>query len=137
MKEIKFELDKYPVAIKTLIKPEKITEKCDVTKIMIREEERIKQKIGQNEWIVALDSCGKQMSSEKFADFFQLKMAQGFKNITFIIGGPLGLSDAFFQGINERLCLSKMTFTHEMARLILLEQIYRAFTIIRGEKYHK
>ena len=120
-----------------VVKPEKIPDKCDETRFKASEEERIKQRIGQNEWVVVLDSRGKQMSSEKFAEFFQLKMMQGIKNMTFIIGGPLGLSDAFVQQANQSLGLSKMTFTHEMVRLILLEQIYRAFTIIKGEKYHK
>ncbi len=97
----------------------------------------IREKIQGNEFIVALERKGRQMGSEKLAAFFHRKMLHSIGTITFVIGGPSGLSDDFLQQSDMLLSLSKMTFPHEMTRVILLEQIYRAFTILRGEKYHK
>jgi len=77
------------------------------------------------------------MDSEELAEFLQKKMNEGTSHIDFIIGGALGLAPVILKSANQGLSLSQMTFTHEMSRLILLEQLYRAFTILRGEKYHK
>ena len=119
------------------VRPEEISPKSNETKIKTIEGQRIKEKIEAGEWIIVLDRRGEALSSEQLADFFLKKMHAGVKCITFVIGGTLGLSEELFQMANEKLSLSQMTFTHEMTRLILLEQIYRAFTIIKGEKYHK
>ena len=102
-----------------------------------KEGERILQKCDANEWTVVLDCDGQQMSSEKFASFLQQRMNNGITTMTFIIGGTLGLAPNVLQRANIVLSLSRMTFTHEMMRLFLFEQIYRAFTILKGEKYHK
>ncbi|MBD3287315.1 23S rRNA (pseudouridine(1915)-N(3))-methyltransferase RlmH [candidate division KSB1 bacterium] len=101
------------------------------------EGERILKKCDGNEWIVVLDSHGQQMSSEKFASFIRQRMNNGITTMTFIIGGTLGFAQNVLQRANIVLSLSCMTFTHEMTRLFLYEQIYRAFTILKGEKYHK
>ena len=87
--------------------------------------------------IVALDGGGKQMNSEGFADFFSRLEMGGRKQVSFVIGGPTGHSQAVLDRADMCLSFSKMTFTHDMVRLFLLEQIYRAYTIKAGEKYHK
>lgn len=94
------------------------------------------QKIG-SDFVVALDKRGRQMPSERFAEFLQQHMNRGTRKITFVIGGPLGLADEVLERAEIVLSLSEMTFLHEMSRIILLEQIYRAFTILKGAKYHK
>lgn len=106
-------------------------------KVRQTEANEISSRINPGEFVVALDRCGKEMSSESFAEFLSVKMLRRMTKITFVVGGPLGLLDAFFQQADFVLSFSKMTFPHELAKVFLLEQIYRAFTIINGEKYHK
>jgi 23S rRNA (pseudouridine1915-N3)-methyltransferase len=86
---------------------------------------------------VVLDARGRQFSSEEMADLIDRWEQQGVKQVSFLIGGPSGLSTAVVREADLLLSLSKMTFTHDMTRLFLLEQLYRAFTIKAGEKYHK
>ena len=86
---------------------------------------------------VVLDSRGRQFTSEKMADLLERWEQQGIKQVSFLIGGALGLSAEVVQEADLLFSLSKMTFTHDMTRLILMEQLYRAFTIKAGEKYHK
>ena len=97
----------------------------------------IKKKIEAGEFVIALDQRGKTLSSEELAEFLQDKTVQGRSRFCFIIGGPLGLSPEICQQADLVLALSKMTLPHELAKIVLLEQIYRAFTIMHGEKYHK
>lgn len=97
----------------------------------------ISAKINAGEFVVALDRQGKQMSSERFAKFLNDKMLEGNNKITFVIGGPLGLSEHLQQESDLTLSISLMTLPHELSKVILLEQIYRAFSILKGEKYHK
>ena len=87
--------------------------------------------------LVILDERGKQLSSVEFARWFEEEMQRGTRSIVFAIGGPDGLDEAGNEGAHLRLSLGKMTWTHEMCRVLLLEQIYRAFTIIRKIPYHK
>ncbi len=87
--------------------------------------------------IVALDGGGKQMTSEGFADFFSRMEMDGRRQVSFLIGGPTGHSQEVLDRADLCLSFSRMTFTHDMVRLFLLEQIYRAYTIKGGEKYHK
>lgn len=87
--------------------------------------------------IVALDPLGRQFTSEEFADRISTWEGQSVKGVSYLIGGPLGLSDEVRNRADLLLSLSKMTFTHDMARLLLVEQLYRAYTIKNGEKYHK
>ncbi len=86
---------------------------------------------------IALDSKGKQYTSEEFASLITKWQQRGLSKVSIMVGGPLGLSANVIKESDELLSLSKMTFTHDMVRLFLLEQIYRAFTIKAGEKYHK
>jgi len=85
---------------------------------------------------VLLDVSGKTTNSEEFSQFVQQCMNRGTKNLGFVTGGPFGFSDEVYRSVSERFSLSSMTFSHQMIRLIFLEQLYRAFTIIRGEPYH-
>ena len=89
-----------------------------------------------DDFLIALDKRGKQMSSEEVATFIQNKSNQRIKKIVFLIGGAYGLSEAVLKRANHVWGLSKMVFPHQLVRLILAEQIYRACTIIRNEKYH-
>jgi len=83
---------------------------------------------------VALDEHGKEMTSLEFSEFIKNNFN---KNLCFIVGGPDGLDKSILEGVDHTLALSRMTFTHEMARLLLVEQLYRAFSIIDGKKYHR
>ncbi len=85
---------------------------------------------------ILLDVTGRQMNSESFAKLLQQYMNMGTRNLAFIAGGPYGFSDEVYQKVGERISLSAMTFSHQMVRLIFMEQLYRAFTIIKGEPYH-
>jgi 23S rRNA (pseudouridine1915-N3)-methyltransferase len=85
---------------------------------------------------VLLDVCGKQLDSDGFSQFIQQNLNRGIKNLGFIIGGPYGFSGEIYKTVTERISLSTMTFSHQMIRLIFMEQLYRAFTILRGEPYH-
>jgi 23S rRNA (pseudouridine1915-N3)-methyltransferase len=76
------------------------------------------------------------MSSEELAAWLQKKMNSGIKTLSFLVGGSYGVTPELRQRANETLAFSRMTFTHDMIRLIIAEQVYRSFTIIRGEKYH-
>jgi 23S rRNA (pseudouridine1915-N3)-methyltransferase len=90
----------------------------------------------KDDYLVALDEHGKEMASDKLADFLQSRANESLKTIVFVIGGAFGLDDAVLQKANYKLSLSKLTFPHQLCRLILAEQVYRACTIIRNEKYH-
>ena len=90
----------------------------------------------KDDFLVALDEHGKEMSSERLADFLQSRANESVKTMVFVIGGAFGLDDAVLQKANYKLSLSKLTFAHQLARLILAEQVYRACTIMRNEKYH-
>ena len=100
-----------------------------------REGDLILQKLQSSDTVVLLDEHGKELRSIEFADWLQRKQ-NTTRRLIFIIGGPYGFSKAVYERANERLSLSKMTFSHQMVRLIFCEQIYRACTIIRGEPYH-
>jgi 23S rRNA (pseudouridine1915-N3)-methyltransferase len=104
---------------------------------MEREGERIRGTIPPGSYVIALDISGTHWSSVELADFFKKQELAGRNQITFIIGGDLGLSAGVLSRSDMRLSLSKMTFTHPTARLLLLEQVYRACRINSGEPYHK
>lgn len=96
----------------------------------------ILDKIEPGGWIILLDEKGKEYSSEKFADKLQHLFHLSYKHITFVIGGAFGFSEEVYSMANEKMALSQMTFSHQMVRMIFLEQVYRAFTIIKNEPYH-
>jgi 23S rRNA (pseudouridine1915-N3)-methyltransferase len=102
-----------------------------------KEGERILAALPERSFVIALDVKGQAWSSEELAATFGERELSGQNQITFVIGGDLGLSPAVLARSSLRLSLSRMTFTHPMARLLLLEQVYRAFRILRGEPYHK
>lgn len=101
------------------------------------EGKRVLKLLKENEYLIGLDLGKKELNSVEFADFLEKKIIQGGSNISFVIGGSYGLSDELKRRCNDSISLSKMTFLHQMTRLILLEQIYRAFKINRNETYHK
>lgn len=100
------------------------------------EADRILSKMPAGYRIVALDRLGKEMSSEELAAYIEGQMTSGASRFAFILGGPLGLADEVLARADLRLSLSKLTFPHQLARVLLLEQLYRCFKIIRKEPYH-
>ncbi len=101
-----------------------------------KEGELILKKMQPSDVVILLDEKGKQFSSVEFSKYLQKKMNSGIKQLVFVIGGPYGFSDKIYQKANEKISLSKMTFSHQMVRIFVVEQIYRAFTILRNEPYH-
>ncbi|TAI49120.1 23S rRNA (pseudouridine(1915)-N(3))-methyltransferase RlmH [Flagellimonas allohymeniacidonis] len=101
-----------------------------------KEGELILSHIQSSDHVLLIDERGKQFSSLSFSDFLQKKMNGGLKQLVFVIGGPYGFSDAVYARSNGKVSLSSMTFSHQMVRLFALEQLYRAFTILRNEPYH-
>lgn len=100
------------------------------------EGELILKHINTSDFVVLLDERGKQYTSIQFSEFLSKKMVSGLKQLVFIIGGPYGFSDEVYKKAQAQMSLSKMTFSHQMVRLFFVEQVYRAFTIIRNEPYH-
>jgi 23S rRNA (pseudouridine1915-N3)-methyltransferase len=101
-----------------------------------QEAQKIESLIDKHSKIILLDENGRTFSSRSFASFIENEGMQGNSNLTFVIGGPYGFSDSLKAKAHLLISLSKMTFTHQMVRLIFSEQLYRAFSIIRGEPYH-
>jgi 23S rRNA (pseudouridine1915-N3)-methyltransferase len=101
-----------------------------------KEGETILEWLSKDDYLVALDGKGKQLTSEGLADFIQAKANESIKNIIFLIGGAYGIDDAVLKRANYKWSLSELTFPHQLVRLILAEQVYRACTIMRNEKYH-
>ena len=96
----------------------------------------ILKKLNNTDILVLFDENGKQLSSVEFSNFLQKKMNSGLKQLVMVIGGPYGFSDAIYAKAQGRISLSKMTFSHQMVRLFIVEQLYRAFTILKNEPYH-
>ena len=109
---------------------------ADIEKAKNEEGDRV-LKLVRNEYLIGLDLNKKEPTSEEFASFLQDKLVEGGSNVSFVIGGSYGLSEALKERCNSSISLSKLTFLHQMTRLILLEQIYRAFKIMNNETYHK
>jgi len=101
-----------------------------------REGEMILKEIKTIDQLILLDEKGKEFRSIEFSKFLQKKMNSGIKELVFVIGGPYGFSDKVYQRANGKVSFSKMTFSHQMIRLFVAEQIYRAFTILKNEPYH-
>ena len=116
--------------------PENIPE-ADKQNLLAREGERILSAVPENSFLITLEIGGKSLSSEKLAERINSLMIGGNPDICFVIGGSLGLSGSVTGKSRLRLSLSRMTFPHQLTRVILLEQIYRSFRIIRKEPYHK
>jgi len=118
-------------------KAPEILSELEMVQVKQKEGERILAKISQDTYVIALAIQGKLASSEELADSLDKLATYGKSKIAFVIGGSLGLSDEVIKRSNEQLSFSRMTFPHQLMRLILVEQVYRAFRINRGEPYHK
>ncbi|WP_026568081.1 23S rRNA (pseudouridine(1915)-N(3))-methyltransferase RlmH [Bacillus sp. UNC41MFS5] len=118
-------------------KAPEILSELEMVQVKQKEGERILAKISQDTYVIALAIQGKLGSSEELADSLDKLATYGKSKIAFVIGGSLGLSEEVIKRSNEQLSFSRMTFPHQLMRLILVEQIYRAFRINRGEPYHK
>ncbi len=101
-----------------------------------KEGDLILSKISPADWVVLLDEKGKEFTSVGFAGQLQKHMNSGLKNLVFVIGGPYGFSDAVYQRANQKIALSQMTFSHQLVRVIFLEQLYRGLAIIHNHPYH-
>ena len=101
-----------------------------------KEGEAILKKINPTDVLILLDENGKQYTSIEFSNFLQKKMNAGIKQLVFVIGGPYGFSSSIYEKAQGKISLSKMTFSHQMIRLFIVEQMYRAFTILKNEPYH-
>ncbi len=121
----------------TVVPEERIAAQGKREFILRQEARRIREKLPDPAFQIALDEGGKRVSSPEFALLLEKWNAAGVRDLTFILGGPYGLEGPLKKGADFLLSLSSLTLTHGMARMILLEQIYRAFTIIRKEPYHK
>ncbi|RXJ50163.1 23S rRNA (pseudouridine(1915)-N(3))-methyltransferase RlmH [Gelidibacter gilvus] len=116
----------------------------DLKKVKNLSEEQQKQKEGElilaklsnTDMLILLDENGKQFDSVAFSDYLQKHMNSGIKQLVFLIGGPYGFSQDVYTKAHGKISLSKMTFSHQMIRLFMIEQLYRAFTILRNEPYH-
>ncbi len=116
----------------------------DLKKVKNLSEEQQKQKEGElilsaltaNDVLILLDENGKQLDSIAFSNYLQKHMNSGIKQLVFVIGGPFGFSDDVYKQAMGKLSLSKMTFSHQMVRLFIIEQLYRGFTILKNEPYH-
>ena len=100
------------------------------------EGEMILRLISDGDWLVLMDERGRQFTSMEYADWLQKRMLSGVKRLAIVIGGPYGFSDEVYKRANEKISLSKMTFSHQIVRAIFAEQLYRAFTILNNEPYH-
>ena len=101
-----------------------------------KEAELILKRVSPADFVILLDENGAELSSSKFAAYIDKKAISSVTNLVFIVGGPYGFDEAVYQRANDKLSLSRMTFSHQMVRLFFVEQLYRAFTIIKGEPYH-
>ena len=107
-----------------------------IKELVNKEGNLILSKLETTDDVVLLDDKGKQYSSMEFSNFISNKIMSRSKTLVFVVGGAYGFSDDVYNRANSNLSLSKMTFSHQMVRLIFKEQLYRAFTILKGEKYH-
>lgn len=109
----------------------------DEKRIIAAESVKLLGAIEKDDFVVLLDERGRELSSPQLAEFINARQQDGIKRLAFVIGGFAGVSDELRQRANLQLSLSRMTLTHELARVVLTEQIYRAFTILAGLPYHK
>lgn len=120
----------------TFIEPKIKKTKLDSGGLKALEGRHILDQISDSSFFILLDERGKEYSSIQFSQFIQKRLNAAPKEIVFCIGGAYGFSDEVYSRANAKLALSQMTLTHQMVRLLAVEQIYRAFTILKGEKYH-
>lgn len=116
--------------------PEQLSD-AEMEIVKKKEAERILAKIGQDTYVIALAINGKQKTSEQMAKDIESLMTYGRSKVAFVIGGSLGLHDDVLKRADEQQSFGKMTLPHQLMKLVLIEQIYRSFRIIKGEPYHK
>jgi 23S rRNA (pseudouridine1915-N3)-methyltransferase len=114
----------------------KNAKKLDVNQLKVAEGQLLLSSISDSDFVVLLDEKGKTFTSRQFSQRLQKHMNAGRKRVVYVIGGAYGFSDQVYERANGKLALSAMTFSHQMVRLIAIEQLYRAFTILNGEPYH-
>ena len=114
----------------------KDTQSLSRDQIREREGELIISLIQDGDWVVLLDERGREMRSIEMAQWMEKKLSSSCRRLVFVIGGPYGFSRSVYEMAGEKLSLSKMTFSHQMVRIIFMEQLYRSMTILRGENYH-
>lgn len=125
---VRFDLDIIPDLKNTKALSEKVQKE--------KEGELVLKKIQTSDELILLDERGKSFSSVEFSEFLQKKMNSGLRQLVFVIGGPYGFSEALYSRSNGKISISKMTFSHQMIRPFFVEQLYRAFTILKNEPYH-
>jgi 23S rRNA (pseudouridine1915-N3)-methyltransferase len=118
------------------LKAEKIQDLKDAPSIRKKEAERIFKAVPAGAYLVSLDERGEGFTSHEFAALLNHTLESGVREMNFVIGGAMGLDEEVVARSHKTIALSRWTFTHDMARLVLLEQLYRAFTIIKGKTYH-
>jgi len=101
-----------------------------------KEAELIMKALGQSDHVILLDEKGDEFTSFELAQFINKKMVSGIQNLVFIVGGPYGFDESIYKIAQGKTSLSRMTFSHQMVRLFFVEQLYRTFTILKGEPYH-
>ncbi|MBO4755070.1 MAG: 23S rRNA (pseudouridine(1915)-N(3))-methyltransferase RlmH [Bacteroidales bacterium] len=101
-----------------------------------READQVLERLQPGDVLVLLDERGREMTSREFSQWIEQKMLTTSRRLVLLIGGPYGFSPRIYEAASQKISLSKMTFSHQMVRLFLVEQLYRAFTILRGEPYH-
>ena len=119
-----------------IISDVKNTGKLSKKELKEKEGNLILESIKNNEYVISLDDKGLALTSVDFAEFLNKKMVSSTNELVFVVGGAFGFSESVYKRANTKLSLSKMTFSHQMVRLIFKEQLYRAFTILKDEKYH-
>ena len=110
--------------------------KASSEEVKEREGQLILKQVEKSDMVVLLDEHGKEYGSVEFSEYLQKQMNAGIRTLSFVVGGAFGFSPAVYAAAQHKISLSKMTFNHQMVRLFFVEQLYRAFTILRHEKYH-
>jgi 23S rRNA (pseudouridine1915-N3)-methyltransferase len=128
---------KFYIPFEMLVIPElKNTKSISIAEQQEKEADLILKNIESNDEVVLLDEKGKQFTSVGFSEFVSKKMLASHKRVIFVVGGPYGFAEKIYNRANGKVSLSAMTFSHQMIRLIFVEQLYRAMTILKGEPYH-
>lgn len=128
---------KYYIPFDMQVIPElKNTKNLSISEQTEKEADLILKQLENSDEVVLLDEKGKQYTSMGFSEFLSKKMLASHKRMIFVVGGPYGFSERVYQRANGKISLSSMTFSHQMIRVIFVEQVYRAMTILKGEPYH-
>lgn len=131
-KRLKFYIPYEMVIIPSLKDPKNLSPQM----VKDKEGELILKQVAKADKVVLFDEKGKEFRSMEYADFLQKNMNSGIKTLAFVVGGAFGFSDEVYNKADLKIAMSKMTFSHQMIRLMIVEQIYRAFTILKNEPYH-